>query len=167
MDDRKNKQEKGFEAATGDFASVIREFCDASVLVCVSYPEGPEERTSHFVATSGNPYAARELADLYLDGRLSPGATWVGPSGTIPAGDVYEDPDDPDGPAFWPSPFALALARAFTRFVGGSGGQMSASAFLGSCGAGEVPGAARVVSFSAGNPLAASGALAEWRSHQE
>ena len=103
MDDRKNKQAKGFEVASADFASVIREFCDASVLVCVSYPEGPEERTSHFVATSGNPYAAQELADLYLDGRLSPGATWVGPSGTIPAGDVYEDPDDPDGPAFWPS----------------------------------------------------------------
>jgi hypothetical protein len=167
MDDRKNKQVMELEATAGDFAAAALEFCDASVLVGVSHPEGAKERTMRFVAIRGNPYVSRELVDLHLDGRLSSGATWVGPAGTLPARDVYEDPEDPDGPAVWPSPFADALAQAFLRFVQGSAGQLSAATFLGSCGAGPVPGATGAVSFSAGNPLAASGALAEWRMNQD
>ena len=51
-----------------------------------------------------------------------------------------------------------------TNFLGAVSGGLSSALFLGSCGAASVAPAAAVVSFSAGNPLAASGALAEWRS---
>ena len=155
---------KALDAAIADLSAVACEFCDSSVLVCVSHPVGRSEATRHVIRTRGNPYVARELADLHLDGRVSAGATLVGPAGTLALADVCADGDDPEGPAYWASPFAEALARAFAGFAGAVSGELSSALFLGSCGAASVAPAAAVVSFSAGNPLAASGALAGWRS---
>ena len=163
----RTKEARSLEEATTDLAAVASEFCDSSILVCVALPTGPAGMTRHIVFTRGNPYVARELADLHLDGRVAPGATLVGPAGTLSAADAYEDPPDPGAPAYWASPFAEALARAFVRFSGAVSGELSSALFLGSCGAASVPSAAAVVSFSAGNPLASGGALAEWRESQD
>ena len=154
----------GFEAAVGDLSAASAEFCDASILVCVSEPRGPRDETRRFVSTRGNAYVVRELAGLHLDGHLAAGASLVGPSGTVPAADVYEDIEDRSAPAGWDSPFADALASAFSRFVERSGPPASAL-FLGSCQGCAIPGIAQVVSFSFGNPLAASGAMADWLEH--
>ena len=158
------RTETEFGDAVADLSAASAEFCDASLLVCVSEPRGPRDETRHFVSTRGNAYVVRELAALHLDGALAAGASLVGPSGTIPASDVYEGIDDPAALAGWESPFADALASAFSKFVGRAG-EPAAALFLGSCPGGALPGLAQVVSFSFGNPLAASGALSDWLGH--